>query len=93
MDDWNWPPPDSAAARIDEQDFLARVAKDLRAYEPPPKRTPAPDLVTRKELDARFEKIYGNILADNRDMLHLAARLGFTETSRDGNEVVVVRRL
>ena len=27
------------------------------------KRTPAPELVTRQELDARFEKICGNILS------------------------------
>jgi acetyltransferase len=43
--------------------------------------------------EAGYAALYGNILADNRDMLHLAARLGFAETSRDGNEVVVVRRL
>jgi len=43
--------------------------------------------------DAGYAALYGNILADNRDMLHLAARLGFTESSRDGNEVVVVRHL
>jgi acetyltransferase len=43
--------------------------------------------------EAGYAALYGNILADNRDMLHLAARLGFTESSRDGNEVVVVRRL
>lgn len=43
--------------------------------------------------DAGYTALYGNILADNRDMLHLAARLGFTESSRDGSEVVVVRRL
>jgi acetyltransferase len=43
--------------------------------------------------DAGYAALYGNILADNHDMLHLAARLGFTESSRDGSEVVVVRRL
>jgi acetyltransferase len=43
--------------------------------------------------EAGYAALYGNILADNHDMLHLAAHLGFTETSRDGNEVVVVRRL
>jgi acetyltransferase len=43
--------------------------------------------------DAGYAALYGNILADNHDMLHLAARLGFTESSRDGTEVVVVRRL
>jgi hypothetical protein len=62
MDYWEWPPPDSAAARIDEQEHLKRVAADLQALEPP-KRTPAPELVTRQEIDARFEKIYGNILS------------------------------
>lgn len=36
---------------------------------------------------------YGNILADNHDMLQLAARLGFSEVSRGGNEVMVVRHL
>jgi acetyltransferase len=43
--------------------------------------------------DAGYAALYGNILADNRDMLHLAARLGFSEVSRGGNEVVVVRHL
>jgi acetyltransferase len=41
---------------------------------------------------AGYEALYGHILADNRDMLDLAARLGFAEASRDG-EVTVVRRL
>jgi len=43
--------------------------------------------------EAGYAALYGNILADNHDMLHLAARLGFSETLRDGNEVAVVRRL
>jgi acetyltransferase len=43
--------------------------------------------------EAGYAALYGNILADNHDMLHLAARLGFTESSREGTEVVVVRRL
>lgn len=43
--------------------------------------------------DAGYAALYGNILADNHDMLRLAARLGFTESSRDGAEVVLVRRL
>ena len=42
---------------------------------------------------AGYQALYGHILADNHDMLQLAARLGFTESSREGNEVVVVRRL
>ena len=33
------------------------------------------------------------ILGANRDMLDLAERLGFTEESRDGSQVTVVRRL
>ena len=43
--------------------------------------------------EAGYAALYGNILADNHDMLRLAARLGFSETSREGSEVVVVRRL
>ena len=43
--------------------------------------------------DAGYAALFGNILADNHDMLRLAARLGFAESSRDGTEVVVVRRL
>jgi acetyltransferase len=43
--------------------------------------------------EAGYAALYGNILADNHDMLHLAMRLGFTESSREGNEVVVVRHL
>jgi acetyltransferase len=42
---------------------------------------------------AGYQALYGHILADNRDMLDLAARLGFAETDRGGAEVSVVRRL
>jgi acetyltransferase len=43
--------------------------------------------------DAGYRALYGYILADNREMLELAHRLGFTEASRDGGEVAVVRKL
>jgi len=43
--------------------------------------------------DAGYRALYGYILAGNREMLELAHRLGFTEVSRDGTEVAVVRRL
>jgi acetyltransferase len=43
--------------------------------------------------DAGYVALYGHILDANRDMLDLAARLGFTEESRDGAEVHVVRPL
>jgi acetyltransferase len=42
---------------------------------------------------AGYEVLNGYILADNRDMLDLAERLGFKETSRDGTEVAVMRQL
>ncbi len=42
---------------------------------------------------AGYEALYGYVLAGNRDMLDLAGRLGFVEISRDGNEVIVTRRL
>jgi len=43
--------------------------------------------------DAGYEALYGHILNANRDMLDLAARLGFAEYERSGAEVSVVRRL
>ncbi len=43
--------------------------------------------------DAGYEALYGHILNANRDMLDLAARLGFAEYERSGTEVSVVRRL
>ena len=43
--------------------------------------------------DAGYEALYGHILPENRDMLELAARLGFVETSRSMEETTVVRRL
>jgi acetyltransferase len=42
---------------------------------------------------AGYEALYGDILGANRDMLDLAARLGFVEESREGDTVTVVRRL
>ena len=42
---------------------------------------------------AGYEALDGHILEANQDMLQLAAHLGFTVQSRDGNEVTVVRRL
>ena len=42
--------------------------------------------------EAGYEALYGYILADNRDMLQLASKLGFAEVSRE-DEVVVMRRL
>ena len=43
--------------------------------------------------EAGYRALYGHILAENREMLDLAMRLGFTESSRDGSEVTVVHRL
>jgi acetyltransferase len=43
--------------------------------------------------EAGYGALYGHILGGNRDMLDLAARLGFAEQGRDGDEVTVVRRL
>jgi acetyltransferase len=40
-----------------------------------------------------YEALRGQVLADNRDMLELAARLGFLPAGRDGAEVTVLRRL
>ena len=42
---------------------------------------------------AGYAALYGHILDANREMLDLAARLGFREERRDGNEVSVVRPL
>jgi acetyltransferase len=43
--------------------------------------------------EAGYQALYGYILEANRDMLDLAARLGFEELSRSGSEVTVVRWL
>ena len=43
--------------------------------------------------EAGYEVLNGYILAENREMLELARRLGFTEASRDASEVGVMRRL
>ncbi len=42
---------------------------------------------------AGYQALYGVIIDANREMLELAAHLGFAEQSRFGNEVTVVRRL
>ncbi|HZM33140.1 MAG TPA: bifunctional acetate--CoA ligase family protein/GNAT family N-acetyltransferase [Burkholderiales bacterium] len=43
--------------------------------------------------EAGYQALYGHILHANRDMLDLAARLGFVEHARTDAEVTVVRRL
>jgi acetyltransferase len=43
--------------------------------------------------EAGYTALYGYILDANKEMLDLAARLGFVEQSRHGTEVTVVRRL
>src|SRR5687767_8855144 len=40
-----------------------------------------------------YEALYGHVLADNRDMLDLAARLGFRPADRDGAALRLVRSL
>ena len=42
---------------------------------------------------AGYRALYGHILADNRDMLTLAERLGFRLAGRDGAAITVVREL
>jgi acetyltransferase len=42
---------------------------------------------------AGYEALYGHVLAENLEMLELAARMGFTEAARAGPETTVVRRL
>jgi len=42
---------------------------------------------------AGYRALYGRILDDNREMLELAARLGFTRRAREGTELIVVRPL
>jgi acetyltransferase len=42
---------------------------------------------------AGYRALYGVILRANHEMLDLAARLGFKEEEREGDEVTVVRRL
>jgi acetyltransferase len=43
--------------------------------------------------EAGYETLYGHILAENREMLDLANRMGFAEVARDGSETTVARRL
>ena len=43
--------------------------------------------------EAGYQALYGHILHANRDMLDLAARLGFVEHARSDAEVTVVRKL
>ncbi|HYT47157.1 MAG TPA: GNAT family N-acetyltransferase, partial [Burkholderiales bacterium] len=43
--------------------------------------------------NAGYKALYGYILDANREMLDLAERLGFVQSSRSGHEVSVVRRL
>lgn len=47
----------------------------------------------RQASRAGYRALYGHILRANRQMLELAQRLGFTEHSREGIEVTVVRPL
>ena len=42
---------------------------------------------------AGYIALYGHILGANREMLDLAARLGFAVDSRAGDEVTMVRQL
>jgi acetyltransferase len=42
---------------------------------------------------AGYRALYGRILDDNREMLDLAARLGFIRQAREGTELIVVRPL
>jgi acetyltransferase len=42
---------------------------------------------------AGYKALYGRILDDNKEMLDLAARLGFTRHAREGTELIVVRPL
>ncbi|HEX6265427.1 MAG TPA: bifunctional acetate--CoA ligase family protein/GNAT family N-acetyltransferase [Burkholderiales bacterium] len=42
---------------------------------------------------AGYEALYGHVLAENREMLELAARMGFVDATREGPETTVVRRL
>jgi acetyltransferase len=49
--------------------------------------------LVRAARSAGYEALTGTILGANRDMLDLAARLGFTEEGREGDTVAVVRRL
>jgi acetyltransferase len=42
---------------------------------------------------AGYEALYGHVLAENLEMLELAARMGFAEAARSGQETTVVRRL
>jgi acetyltransferase len=43
--------------------------------------------------EAGYTALYGYILDANKEMLELAARLGFVEQGHDGNQVTVVRQL
>jgi acetyltransferase len=47
----------------------------------------------RRAREAGYGALYGHILDANREMLDLAARLGFVERARDGGQVTVVRPL
>ena len=43
--------------------------------------------------EAGYEALYGHVLAENREMLDLAARMGFVDAAREGAETTVLRRL
>lgn len=43
--------------------------------------------------DAGYEALFGYMLADNRGMIELAARLGFSPAGRDGAALAMVRQL
>lgn len=42
---------------------------------------------------AGYAALHGYVLADNRDMIQLAAKLGFTPVERDGAALVLSRQL
>jgi acetyltransferase len=49
--------------------------------------------LVRAARTAGYEALYGHMLGANREMLDLAAHLGFVQEARAGDEVTVVRTL
>ena len=77
--EWH-PREDSAAALLDQEHYLKELARDLVAHEAP-KRTPAPDTVSRRDLDAALESICAMIGKACRELVvaPLVARIAELE--------------
>jgi len=81
-------------ARFTHPDYdreLALVALEGERFVAVGRYAPNADGVTAKA--AGYSALVGHILHENRDMLDLAAHLGFAAQAGEGGDVTVVRRL